>query len=75
MARGTGTTVSDLARTALDRYVTSGGMPAFTNLQVSFGPDRMRFLVQGASGRPQFGATLGSDDRDQPDFPRHPVPR
>lgn len=50
LSRTRGSTFSDTVRDALDRFVRSGGRPALSNVQVTFGKDH-KMLVQVAGGR------------------------
>jgi len=72
LARQNDKTVSDVAREAMDRYVQAGGRPGVSNLHVSLGPNA-RFMVQGATARPQFGASPGDDERGVIGVPPQPV--
>lgn len=49
LAAATSSTVSDVAREALERYVESGGKPAISNVLVSF-PRDAGMLLQVRSG-------------------------
>lgn len=53
IAREQKTTFSDVAREAISRYVSNGGKPALTNVQVSFRRDQ-GMLVQVEGGRAEI---------------------
>jgi hypothetical protein len=65
IAHARGTTVSEVARESLERYVQAGGRPAAPNIQVSFKPDT-GLLVQVEGGRAELAVnrrTASVDER------------
>jgi len=64
LARIRSTTLSTVAREALEQYVASGGRPGVSNIQVSF-PRDVGVLLQAGSGRTELSANRRNASPDE----------
>ena len=64
MSAERGSTFSESVREAIERYVRSGGRPAFSNVQVTFSPEH-QLIVQVAGAKAEPPSNRRSYDPDE----------